>query len=53
MSKIAEWLIAILASILLGYLLVDRAGLPVYSAVMIGMGLIVLGMVVGKGRDKK
>lgn len=48
MSKIAEWLIAILASILLGYLLVDRVGLPMWLAIAIGLGLMGLGLIVGR-----
>ena len=47
MSKVAEWLIAILAAILLGYLLVDQAGLPVWLAMAVGLGLIGLGLTVG------
>lgn len=49
-NKIAEWLIAILAAILLAYLLVDRVGLPVWMAVVVGLGLIVLGFI---GEKKK
>lgn len=51
MSKVAEWLIAILAAVLFGYLLINNAGLPVWLAVAIGLGLIGLGLLVGK--DKK
>jgi len=47
MNKVAEWLIAILAAILLVYLLVDQVGLPVWLAGAVGLGLIGLGLVVG------
>lgn len=48
MTKVLEWLIATLASVLLGYLLVDRAGLPVWGAAGLGVVLIVMGMVLGR-----
>lgn len=47
MSKLAEWLIAILAAVILGYLLVDHIGLPVWLAGAVGIGLIGLGLVIG------
>lgn len=50
MSKVAEWLIAILLAILLGYLLIDQVGLPVWLGGAIGLGLIGLGLIVGHKR---
>lgn len=51
MSKVAEWMIAILAAILLAYLLVDRAGLPAWIAIAAGLGMIGLGLLIG-GKKK-
>lgn len=48
MSKLAEWLIAILASILLGYLLIDRAGFPWWLAALVGLLILIVGAVIGR-----
>jgi hypothetical protein len=47
MSKLAEWLIAILAAIFLGYLLIDWAGISVWLVVAVGLALIMVGILVG------
>jgi len=48
MSKVAEWLIATFAAVILGYILVDKIGLPVWVAAVVGVYLMGAGMILGK-----
>ena len=50
MSKVAEWLIATLVSVLFGYLMIYYAGLPVWVVAFTGVCIISLGLLSGKKR---
>ena len=51
MSKVAEWLIATFAAVILGYILVEKMGLPVWAAAVVGVYLMGMGVVLLGKKD--